>query len=294
MNTELRGKTVEYLVYLKETGETYLNLPNDLWETLKRLPVSPGVAPVPGEVRPVSPSMFQDRAQAPSLVPTTSPAAPGSSYPGNLSLNEKVEALKNLATQVSECARSAALFRRKKKMVFGVGDPAAEIFFVGEAPGVEEDEAGEPFMGKAGQLLTKMIEAMGLSREKVYITNVVKFRPDMPPGSFGNRKPTLEEMEVSRPFLCAQIEIIRPQVIVSLGATALEGLLKLEKSSITRMRGNWMEFAGIPLMPTFHPTYLLRNPTNEEKRKVWEDLLLVMKKVGLPISEKQQGFFLKK
>jgi len=137
-----------------------------------------------------------------------------------------------------------------------------------------------------------MIQAMGLKRGDVYIANIVKYRPDMPPGSSGNRKPTQPEIEAGRLYICEQIRIIQPAVLVALGATAVEGLLAVVKGEISRKRGQWTEFMGIPLMPTYHPAYLLRNSSNAEKRKVWEDLLQVMEKTGLPVSEKQKRFFL--
>lgn len=165
--------------------------------------------------------------------------------------------------------------------------------FIGEAPGADEDLVGEPFVGLAGQLLTKMIEAMNFKRSDVYISNVLKCRPDTPPGELGNRKPTRPEMDVCKPYLLQQIEIIQPKVLVALGATAVEGLLNIDKAGITRMRGTWKEFHGIPLMPTFHPSFLLR-PTIEQlsnKRLVWEDMLAVLEKLGREITPKQRGFF---
>src|SRR5207245_2733556 len=141
--------------------------------------------------------------------------------------------------------------------------------FVGEAPGADEDLQGEPFVGKAGQLLTKIIEAMGFSREEVYIANVVKCRPDMPPGSAGNRRPTPNEMANCLPYLIEQIEIIQPKILVALGAVAMEGLLG-NASPMRDLRGRWHDFRGTPLMPTYHPAYLLRNQSLGEKRKVWE------------------------
>ncbi len=166
--------------------------------------------------------------------------------------------------------------------------------FVGEAPGEEEDLQGEPFVGRAGQLLTKMISAMGLTREQVYIGNIVKCRPDMPPGAPGNRKPTKQEMETCAPYLRAQVEIIKPGAMVALGATAVEGLLG-PIGTIGSLRGKFLEYRGIPLMPTYHPAFLLRNPNDLlNKRKVWEDLLKVMERLEMPISDKQRGFFLAK
>jgi DNA polymerase len=148
-------------------------------------------------------------------------------------------------------------------------------------------------VGAAGQLLTKMIEAMGLKREEIYIANVLKCRPDLPEGSVGNRKPTAQEMKSCIPYLEAQIKIVQPKILVALGATAIEGLLH-EKTPIGKLRGNWRSFQGIPLIPTYHPTYLLRNQSVIEKRKVWEDLLQVMEALNLPISAKQRGYFLSK
>ena len=164
--------------------------------------------------------------------------------------------------------------------------------FVGEAPGADEDVQGEPFVGKAGQLLTKIIQAAGLDRGDVYIANILKCRPDTPGQAAGNRKPTSDEMTTCISFLHEQIDLIRPKVIVALGATAVEGLLG-KTPGITRFRGTWSTYRGTPLMPTYHPAYLLRNQAMTEKRKVWEDMLQVMEKLGMPISEKQRNYFLK-
>jgi DNA polymerase len=162
--------------------------------------------------------------------------------------------------------------------------------FVGEAPGADEDVKGEPFVGAAGQLLTRIIKAMGLSRETVYIANILKCRPDTPGQTSGNRKPTPEEMKTCLPYLLEQIRIIQPKVIVALGATAMEGLFG-RPMPITRVRGHWQMFQGTPVMPTFHPSYLLRNQAPAVKRQVWEDMLQVLERLGLPISEKQRNYF---
>jgi len=205
----------------------------------------------------------------------------------------KAEQLKHLAERASVCMKCPHLATRRHNVVFGVGNPDAKLMFVGEAPGEEEDLKGEPFVGRAGQLLTKMIIAMGLTREQVYIGNIVKCRPDMPQGVPGNRKPTKQEMETCVPYLRAQIEVIKPTAMVALGATAVEGLIG-PVGTIGSLRGKFMEYRGVPLMPTYHPSYLLRNQSNTEKRKVWEDLLKVMERLEMPISEKQRGFFLAK
>jgi DNA polymerase len=182
--------------------------------------------------------------------------------------------------------------RPGKQVVFGVGDLGAKIFFCGEAPGAEEEQQGEPFVGPAGQLLNKMIQAMGLRREEVYIGNIMNWRPEMPT-TFGNRPPTAEEMAYCLPFLRAQIEVVDPALIVALGATAAKGLLGADNfKSLGEIRGQWKQFAEKPVMVTYHPSYLLHNDTRRAKRAVWEDLLKVMERVGLPIGEKQRGYFL--
>jgi uracil-DNA glycosylase len=190
------------------------------------------------------------------------------------------------------CVQCPNLVSSRKNVVFGVGNPEAPLMFVGEAPGADEDQQGEPFVGAAGQLLTKMIQAMGLTRDSVYIANILKCRPDTPGQAYGNRKPTPEEMQTCIPWLQQQIDLIQPKVLVGLGATAIEGLLG-KTMGITRLRGTWHTYRDIPLMPTYHPAFLLRNQAVSEKRRVWEDLLQVMERLGLPISDKQRAYFLK-
>ena len=189
------------------------------------------------------------------------------------------------------CVLCPSLASSRKNVVFGVGDIHAPVLFIGEAPGADEDEQGEPFVGKAGQLLTRIIQTMGFSRETVYIANLLKCRPDTPGQASGNRKPTPEEMKTCLPYLHGQIDLIQPKVIVALGATAVEGLLG-KTIGISRLRGQWQTYRSIPLMPTYHPAYLLRNQAMSEKRRVWEDMLQVLERLGLPISEKQRGYFL--
>ncbi len=175
------------------------------------------------------------------------------------------------------------------QVVFGSGDPAAKLMFVGEGPGVEEDKTGIPFVGRSGQLLDKMIVAMGLSRQTVYIGNVVKLRAaeaDPASGRLRDRPPTPAEVALNIPFLHKQIEIIRPQVIVTLGAPALKYLTGTVEG-ISLLRGTWMTYRGVPLMPTYHPSFLLRVYTPENRAKVWGDLQQVMAKLGLkPTSQK--------
>jgi DNA polymerase len=161
------------------------------------------------------------------------------------------------------CQRCKLHTLGRKQVVFGVGNPNADLMFVGEAPGADEDEQGEPFVGRAGQLLTKIIEAIGLTREQVYIANVIKCRPP------GNRNPEPDEVESCQPFLFRQIDAIKPKVIVALGKFAAQSLLQTT-DPITRLRGRSFTYRGATLIPTFHPAYLLRNPA--AKRDVWEDM----------------------
>src|SRR6201993_489662 len=205
---------------------------------------------------------------------------------------DKAELLGSVRERVRACKKCAHLACSRTQTVFGVGNPDADLMFIGEAPGADEDEQGEPFVGKAGQLLTRIIQTMGLTRDSVYIANILKCRPDTPGQTAGNRKPTSEEMQTCIPYLHEQIDLIRPKVIVALGATAVEGLLG-KTIGITRLRGQWKTYRGIPLMHTYHPAYLLRNQALSEKRRVWEDMLLVMERLGLPLTEKQKNYFLR-
>jgi uracil-DNA glycosylase len=209
-----------------------------------------------------------------------------------LSPEAKAAAFADLRQRAMACVKCSHLASARKNVVFGVGDTNAQLMFVGEAPGADEDIQGEPFVGKAGQLLTKIIETMGLRRESVYIANILKCRPDTPGQANGNRKPTPEEMQTCIPFLHEQIDLIQPTVLVALGGTAVEGLLG-KTVGIMKLRGNWQTYRGIPLMPTYHPAYVLRNQALIEKRRVWEDMMMVMEKLGMPISEKQRKFFMK-
>jgi uracil-DNA glycosylase family 4 len=207
------------------------------------------------------------------------------------SVPDKTERMGPLRERVRACMKCPHLASSRTQTVFGVGNLDAEIMFVGEAPGADEDAQGEPFVGRAGQLLTRIIQTMGFAREDVYIANILKCRPHMPPRSTGNRPPTPEEMQTCRPYLLEQIDIVQPKVMVALGAVAVEGLLGM-RGTMRELRGRWTSFCGAPLMITYHPAYLLRNQSPTEKRKVWEDMLLVLERLGKPISEKQRNYFL--
>ena len=251
-----------------------------------RLP-SPSPRPSPagaGEgVRGPAPISNPIPSTAPALA-STAPALASQARDPSPPLGERVEAsaytladkgcgspgLLAIRRDLGECTR-CKLSGGRTKLVFGVGNPAAELMFVGEGPGADEDAQGEPFVGKAGQLLTKMIEAMGFRRDEVYIANVVKCRPP------GNRDPEPDEIAACEPFLKAQIAAVKPRVLVALGRFAVQTLLH-DPTPISRQRGRWREYQGVRLMPTFHPAYLLRSPP--EKKKAWEDLQLVMREFG--------------
>ena len=203
----------------------------------------------------------------------------------------KAELLEPVRERVRACTKCAHLACSRTQTVFGVGNPDADLMFIGEAPGIDEDKQGEPFVGRAGQLLTKILKAMNFARDDVYIANILKCRPDTAPGSFGNRAPTPTEMQTCRPYLVEQIEIIEPKVLVALGAVAVEGLLGM-RGTMRELRGRWHAYNGIPLMITYHPAYLLRNQAPSEKRKVWEDMLQVLQRLEQPISERQRNYFL--
>ena len=205
-------------------------------------------------------------------------------------VGDKAALLAPIQARVTVCVKCPHLAASRTQTVFGVGNPDAELMFIGEAPGADEDAQGEPFVGRAGQLLTKIIAAMGFSRADVYIANVLKCRPDMPRGSSGNRPPTPAEMQTCLPYLAEQIGIIQPKVLVALGATAVEGLLGT-RGTMREMRGKWHSHQETPLMITYHPSYLLRNQAPSEKRKVWEDMLQVLEKLDRPITEKQRNYF---
>jgi DNA polymerase len=207
-----------------------------------------------------------------------------------IALVDKAALLAPIQARVSICVKCPHLAASRTQTVFGVGNPDAELMFIGEAPGADEDARGEPFVGRAGQLLTKIIETMGFARADVYIANVLKCRPDMPRGSSGNRPPTPEEMQTCLPYLAEQIDIIQPKVLVALGATAVEGLLGT-RGIMREMRGRWHSHHETPLMITYHPSYLLRNQAPSEKRKVWEDMLQVLERLDRPITEKQRNYF---
>ena len=299
---QLLDATIQHLEDLKLRGVRHVAVSPETLRTLVQPVKTPmqttaAGAPVSEPARTAFPKRAGSETGAPppaaeqkSLLALPGETAPVQSPP--FDPQAKVTAFAALRERALACVKCPHLASSRKTVVFGVGSINAPLMFVGEAPGADEDEQGEPFVGKAGQLLTKIIQATGLQRADVYIANILKCRPDTPGQSAGNRKPTSDEMATCIPYLHEQIDLIRPKVIVALGATAVEGLLG-KTIGITKLRGGWKTYRGTPLMPTYHPAYLLRNQAMSEKRKVWEDMLAVMEKLGMPVSEKQRNYFLK-
>jgi uracil-DNA glycosylase len=252
----------DYLEQLAEEGLEGLPA-----TTPARAAAPKAAAPAAKLEAPAAPRVAPDGA---SPRPAPAPVELISRYPGL----EKTATLEELSAFIGDCKR-CKLAPLRTHLVFGVGNPHADLMFVGEGPGADEDARGEPFVGRAGQLLTDIIErGMGLKRADVYICNVIKCRPP------DNRNPEPDEVAACEPFLMRQIDLVRPRAIVALGTFAVHALLKI-KTPISRLRGNWQEVRGVKLMPTFHPAYLLRSPG--EKRLVWQDIQEVMKLLGLEI-----------
>ena len=205
-----------------------------------------------------------------------------------------VERLASLRRQAEYWPPAKALGTLREAMVFASGNPEARVMLVGEAPGYQEEKEREPFVGPAGQKLNDILKAMGLSRDEVYLSLVVKFRPATPKQTTNNRKPSAEEIAACLPFIRAEIGIVKPECIIALGEGAAEGLLGLT-GAVGSMREQWHRFEGTPVRVTYHPSVLLQTTAaNLTKRPLWEDMLAVMEKLSLPISDKQRGFFLPK
>lgn len=278
---ELLSATIQHLEDLKRQGTRFVQANPENVRALsskKAAPTRPAPASVqkntPATIVPVAPAKAAPEAAPVVLTPTGNKAA-------------DLGALRERALVCVKCPNLAA---SRKNVVWGVGDIDSPIMFVGEAPGADEDDQGEPFVGRAGQLLTKIIEAMGFTRQTVYIANILKCRPDTPGQTAGNRPPTPEEIQRCLPYLNAQIDLIQPKVMVALGATAVAGLFG-KSAPISKIRGQFMSFRNIPVMPTFHPSYLLRPNGFSAKPLVWQDMLQVLEKMGRPVSEKQRGYF---
>ena len=282
---------IGYLRQLARNGESHVRLDEEAKEILrKRIRAGKRRAPE------------FSQADGRSAGSTRTQVIPSKANPGqvrhlelNAEGNTASQKLASLQRQAKSWAPALSLESLRDTMVFAAGNPDADLMLVGEAPGYEEERRGQPFVGKAGQKLDQILNAMGFARENVYISNICKFRPALKNQTTNNRKPTPAEMRACLPFVKAEIEIVRPKCIVALGGTAAEGLLNYENQPVGRMRERWHEFEDIPLRVTYHPSYLLHNDSAvAEKRKVWEDMLSVMEFLEMQISEKQRAYFTEK
>ncbi len=267
--TTLRQLTVQTLTHLMAGGQEKL--------------------PVDDEARSILRQWMLDAKSAGTVAAASETSGKNKPAADEMSVEEKLEFLRQKAANWKPALRLGSL---RETMVFATGNPHARLMLVGEAPGYDEERLGEPFVGKAGQLLNKILSAMGLSRSDVYISNVCKFRPSMGTGQgTANRAPNQEEIAACLPLIMAEIRAIRPMCILCLGGTSAKALLGCE-ASVSALRGRWMECQGIPLRVTYHPSYLLRNESMGARRSVWEDMLEVMVRLGMPVTERQQQYFL--
>jgi uracil-DNA glycosylase family 4 len=229
------------------------------------------------ETQPEQRDLMTPRAKAAVAVPREENIFEVATPKPESGVTDPVQALRLIREDLGDCTRCRLSKQGRKQIVFGVGNPKAELMFIGEAPGADEDQQGEPFVGRAGQLLNNMIKAMGLRREDIYIANIIKCRPP------GNRTPERDECDTCSPFLMRQVAAIKPKAIVALGAVAAKTLLAIN-APMSEFRGRWFDFRGTKLAVTYHPAFLLRDP--RQKKETWKDLQMVMKELGMAIPAK--------
>lgn len=246
--------------------------------------VRPSVAPTPAPARPVTPVAA---APKPAVAVSTVPIPDAPIF--TLAAGTKAERMQALRQLIDACAETKKHLTAPQRPLLGHGSLDAKVVFVGEAPTIVEMEAGQAFAGESGELLQKILSAAAINPADCYFVPVMVWRPE-PPTQYGKRPPTAREIAFNLPYLRAQIDVVAPRAVVALGAQAFEALHG-RTPTITQARGQWFDLGGVPLLPTFHPNYLLHTPSASAKRTVWEDFLLLMEKLGLPISEKQRGFF---
>jgi DNA polymerase len=285
---------LEELKRQKAAGLRRVSISDEAVATLKALAGAPVVAPAPASpAKPISASAATVRpapipvAPKPAVVTTTPVIADAPIF--TLPAGTKAERMQALRQLVDTCVETKKHLTGSHRALLGHGSLDAKVVFVGEAPSLEEMDAGKAFAGASGELLQKILGAAAISPADYYLAPVMVWRPE-PPTQYGKRPPTAREIAFNLPYLRAQIDVVAPRIVVALGAQAFEALHG-RTPSITQARGQWFDLSGVPLMPTYHPNYLLHNPSASAKRAVWEDFLLAMEKLGLPISEKQRGFF---
>jgi len=248
-------------------------------------PAKPSAAPAPASIRPAVTPVAA--APKPAVVVSAAPIPDAPIF--TLAAGPKAERLQALRQLIDACAETKKHLSAPQRPLLGHGSLDAKVVFVGEAPTIVEMEAGQAFAGESGELLQKILSAAAINPADCYFVPVMVWRPE-PPTQYGKRPPTAREIAFNLPYLRAQIDVVAPRAVVALGAQAFEALHG-RTPSITQARGQWFDLGGVPLLPTFHPNYLLHTPSASAKRTVWEDFLLLMEKLGLPISEKQRGFF---
>lgn len=285
---------VDYLKQQQRKGETHIHLDEQAKLILREFyfkakgitKPTPAPAPKPASETPLSNTETSTEAQTQPEA-TAAPKQATSVAASGTSAAAKIESLRKHA---QDSATFKELTTLRDTLVFSAGNPEADIMLVGEAPGYHDEKQQTPFAGPAGKKLDGILKAMGLSREDVYLTYLVKYRPKMDNQTTNNRKPTAKEINACTPYLKQEMVVLRPKVIITLGSVPSQVMLG-SKDPIDALRGKSHSIAGISTRVTYHPSYLLANDSNEDKRKVWEDMLDVMREVGLPISEKQQNYF---
>ena len=293
---------LEELKRQKAAGLRRISVSDEAVATLKALAGAPVASSAPAAAaKPVSaPAEVRPAAPVASVRPAPIPAAPKPAVVATtpviadapiftLPAGTKAERLQALRQLVDACVETKKHLAGSHRALLGHGSLDAKVVFVGEAPSLEEMEAGKAFAGASGELLHKILAAAAISPADCFFAPVMVWRPE-PPTQYGKRPPTARELAFNVPYLRAQIDVVAPRVVVALGAQAFEALHG-RSPTITQARGQWFDLGGLPLLPTFHPNYLLHSPSASAKRSVWEDFLLLMEKLGLPISEKQRGFF---
>lgn len=288
---------LEELKRQKAAGVRRVSITADSLTALKALagtPVAPAALAAPAPAKPaVAPATVRPSVTPEAAAPKPAVAVAAAPIPDapifTLAAGPKAERMQALRQLVDACAETKKHLVAPQRPLLGHGSLDAQVVFVGEAPTIAEMESGRAFAGEAGELLQKILAAAAINPTDCYFVPVMVWRPE-PPTQYGKRPPTAREIAFNLPYLRAQIDVVAPRAVVALGAQAFEALHG-RTPSITQARGQWFDLGGVPLLPTFHPNYLLHTPSATAKRTVWEDFLLLMEKLGLPISEKQRGFF---
>lgn len=291
---------IQYLRQLQEQGQTHISLDDEARLILRqfymraqgKLPKKNASSPSPQQAT-AAPAHLLRETPAAEKTPQTTPEAAPQTDKISLSGNTPAEKLVQLKAHTANYPTAKALGTLRQTMIFSAGTPNADIMLIGDSPGFDDERIGEPFIGKAGQKLTGILQAMNIKREDAYLTHIVKYRPSSANQTTMTRKPSTEEFDAFLPILQEEIKIIAPKVIIALGAKTAQALLTSE-ISVDQVRGKFHSYLGVPLRATYHPSYILQDGNTPQKRELWEDMLSVMELLNMPISEKQQGYFKQK